>query len=1115
MLNPLGPLNPFINDDELFGPQQSQQQQPGAVQLPPLSPEEEASLLESIGHGALSGLGWVGGSIDKAFGGRAIRGLLGGKPEELASIIPFSDTLGITKPENAVSGAELLGNKDASFFSPEGLAGMALEVALDPGTYLTLGSGALTKAGQQAGKLGILPKNLAARTKGFAAGTEELTKLATALGKPEAELAGRALGGHMGLSLPFGLTDQAVFDLSGVPKQLADATRKIPVVGPKVVGAAQKVGDAANAAWTKSIGPLFYSPYGGQTLPPLQDISATQHELLPQVRAQFLDKVRDASLAAQDAGLLNPEVLNQMAPKFGKENAGWSFLNDLLEGQVYGPFDPKVQNAADLYREADAFDLAQKQAVGLAGAYPLTPQTRLAGEGAGLPIGHVHRQWTVGEIDPNYTRKWETDLTPVEEFAREAKFRGLTKNQINDLGMLDLSNIKPAQAQQVIGQKFLGVDVPALQAEQKALLDRVNGRAKGDFFVGPGSAIEDVQPFKSGLATGDEIKRLNDIEASLVQTRNLSNWKAEIGTAAGPVFGNNPFDDLLSQANRDARRVVQAQGLHKGIAAMAGTADELAKEGQRIVPVKQVLNEAGLTFNVAGQPEATGAMNATLQEMMKAGKATKPEDLLNLYVPEDAAKALTRFTKASTLPDGLKPIVQAWDALTNWTKTFQTVLWPANHTRNQFTAFFQNFIHDAGYPGMGPMSYVQPWLDAKSFHDTGSMQGLASKIPMFKGLTDEAANLELQRLVAIHDVYHRAGSLAREGLEEGNTRVAQTLLPGPQKSLTERLSVLKDAPLDDWKKLSGVHGSMGFDQAGRLGEYTQDVFPLAKAGRGVASTLDDINRLSSYLGFLSQGFDPAVAAQKVLETHFDFQNLSKVERSVMRRVIPFYGWARQSIPSVLYQIATNPGGKMGQSIRAASEMRGSEPGFLPSYLGGGVAMPVGDQENGTQRYLTSLGLPFEELGQLAQGPQSLLGMLNPLAKAPLEVATNKQFFTGRDLRDLYSQTGSILGDQVLMNSPFGRAATTLRTLTDPRKDLGTALLNVGTGLRMSDVDVDKQKNIAARQYAEDMLRGQPGVHMFQRLYVRPQDLPLLDPNEVNLLRLVKTAERRQQQRGRP
>ncbi len=38
------------------------------------------------------------GGIEEKFGGRAIRGLLGGKPRELLSVVPFSDTLGITEP---------------------------------------------------------------------------------------------------------------------------------------------------------------------------------------------------------------------------------------------------------------------------------------------------------------------------------------------------------------------------------------------------------------------------------------------------------------------------------------------------------------------------------------------------------------------------------------------------------------------------------------------------------------------------------------------------------------------------------------------------------------------------------------------------------------------------------------------------------------------------------------------------------------------------------------------------------------------------------------------------------------------------------------------------------
>ena len=55
----------------------------------------------------MSGLSMIGHALDKYSGARALRGVLGDKPEEALSIIPFSDMMGLTKPENAVSGADL------------------------------------------------------------------------------------------------------------------------------------------------------------------------------------------------------------------------------------------------------------------------------------------------------------------------------------------------------------------------------------------------------------------------------------------------------------------------------------------------------------------------------------------------------------------------------------------------------------------------------------------------------------------------------------------------------------------------------------------------------------------------------------------------------------------------------------------------------------------------------------------------------------------------------------------------------------------------------------------------------------------------------------------------
>src|SRR5262245_12357890 len=117
------------------------------VHVAPMTEERERAWLPRIGQAALGGLGFVGGTLEKIFGGRAVRGLLGGKPQELLTLIPGSDWMGITDEANRVSGRDLLrqwkliGNEDTT---GNMLGGMALELALDPGMWTTFGSRALT-----------------------------------------------------------------------------------------------------------------------------------------------------------------------------------------------------------------------------------------------------------------------------------------------------------------------------------------------------------------------------------------------------------------------------------------------------------------------------------------------------------------------------------------------------------------------------------------------------------------------------------------------------------------------------------------------------------------------------------------------------------------------------------------------------------------------------------------------------------------------------------------------------------------------------------------------------------------------------------------------------------
>src|SRR4051794_21758278 len=84
----------------------------------------------------LGAVGAVGEGIDKFTGGRALRGALAGKPRELASVIPFSDSMGLTSAADKTSGRDLtdayhLTDKKDQGWGAWG-AGLAADTVLSP-----------------------------------------------------------------------------------------------------------------------------------------------------------------------------------------------------------------------------------------------------------------------------------------------------------------------------------------------------------------------------------------------------------------------------------------------------------------------------------------------------------------------------------------------------------------------------------------------------------------------------------------------------------------------------------------------------------------------------------------------------------------------------------------------------------------------------------------------------------------------------------------------------------------------------------------------------------------------------------------------------------------------
>jgi hypothetical protein len=1045
---------------------------PARPRIPPLSPQEEDSILGRITGSALGGLGYVGSVLEKTFGGRALRGVLAGKPRELLSPIPFSDTLGITDEQDRVSGKELLGLGEDSGWGGT-LAGIGAELALDPAMYLSFGGAALTKAGQ-IGKLARpLPNSIAGRattTLGEHLGIPNVgpptlaQSVASDLAKARGVGLDEPLGGVLGIGLPFskpavvlGAGQGGADFMAGLGKfgSAVDAgLRKVPLVGGMYglgADAVSKVADVGGRYARSLLDPevMEATTASGQVTAPLAR----------EASRQFLSTQKDRL-----AGYY------QRLKAAGAEPTG-DELRSLVEGVYKGPpVHPEVAAVADAIK-ADLAD-ARGRITQLGGNVEALqdiyagylPRYRTLPGGRGSP-----RQPLVAS-DPR--------LAGREDIFKNIQGGTSGPGGLNQLfGDPAVYQGTPKQAAAHVAANYLHPNAPAAHA--LGLVDYARNSLPADF----AQAAQARKPLR--------------------------------------VFDNHPLADLETYYERAARLLGAAEASHKLFSRTAVDARAALPAGH--VRYEDALKQAGLSLPTGNLDTAMSLVNAERQAQGLPPLA-RLQVAKEMAVPEEAVKEVTRYLRPFQTPEAISEIGGAADWLTNLFKAWQTAPWPAFHVRNAISGAWQNAMKGLfDTPGGGTASYA-----AMKDLLAGQTMADAHLIPEYAklGLTPAQATEKMAGELYARGLGPHAGNLAAEVL-------------GPSGGVVGRKTDLADfgrrIPGVEPLTLGGAAQKYVGAAPGQEVNWlrpdliqgvgaTTDLHPLVAGGREAGNLVEALNRGALYYGLRRQGYTADEAARQVFEAHFNYTAAGKTEteRRLLARLVPFYTYARGNIPFQLEQLATRPGGAAGTLARVAQDLR-QEGGFLPDYLGSGLAIPAGEEEGGTRRYLTRLDLPPEQAFEVLHGGprwaqnsvMSLLSQANPAVKGPLEFATGKQFFTGRDTGDLYSATGSSTLDQLLANSPASRVATTARTLLDERKwsDPLAALsipLNLGTGARVSDVDMAKQRTIAEREFLTEALRGMPDVSRFETFYPR---VPVgeLSPEELTLLRLQRTIEQKARQ----
>jgi hypothetical protein len=1131
----------------------------GAERLEDLMPpEEKDSLLRGLANMGASGLSAFGYLLDTP--GAFVRGLLAGDP---LSVFGTSD--------DRVTGRELLrqyglvGEEDTwGNFT----GGLGAEVLLDPSTYLTFGLApffggvAKTTAGRLAQRAGMLSDDLglAARELGRRTGRnvgtaqlmretpEQMLRLLDDTTAGAARQRFRDLAGDQAddlLQQPMAATNQV--SLPGIGSWAFDLYDNfLPGAGDRIAQAADYLGSAAQAA--PFIGPIVRS---AQAMfdPRVMGMSDEQGQWLGREITQ------QSNIAGRQARQRLSNAYVDAARNVGEELFRSREFDEAFGNVMEGQFG-QVPEALRRHFEpgGGAFDLVQaarrwqRDAVDRANQLGIP----LASENLPNDIEYFFRQ-SSGIADPTIPEGWARHLGPQYD-----RSRAVASVVGGASGRRDYTRAFPRwilnkMARDGDLQNRLRQAVNAGDSIPEIIDGWVATNAPD--WLPPGTTspfqymareAEEFDPADVAAAQRalEDQGRIDKAYRSLADT--LRALPAEHAAEGVPFYGS-ALNDLQTYVGSRARNEATADVLLRNLADNNLLLDQAAQDvaGGTAISIQDALKQLGFDTAGGGVDEfgmrtLSPGENAFVQALNRTGRPLLDlSNIDNLSLPKQYVDQLSRRILGSRVPYEAGPLLRSID---NFTQRFKTLalLWPARYARDAYSGAFAGATQGAfglgdavrgarigsGNYGAIPVQELKQLPDYQRLNTPATLNRLR-RFDQYRDLTDEQLFDELVVRKFLSDAGGQG--LTQASVVDDIGRVANNI------NMREAAPGLAGSPfagVGDAYERRRVPWNLW-----SMRRRPQDANWLLEAGDAAAQTTDNFNRIGTYLNRIRKGDSPLAAkgVADLTQVNYRPEAFTEFEREFLKRIFPFYSYTKGITPLIRKELVENPGGLMGQSIRVIN--RGSEPSedqFVPEYMRQSAAIPLpefpllGVASPGITRFLTNIDLPHESvlnlltpgtgntptaraMDAISKTGQNILGQSNPLLKGPLEVAMNRQFFSGRQLSDLYSMVeqdvGQLTGgplarllEQAVLNAPGGsRVLGTIRQLRDDRISLPERLAKLGvnalTGIKLQDVDRDKTYRLAARSTLNQILDQAPGMSTFENLSIKPEDIQRLSPEE--------------------
>ena len=517
---------------------------------------------------------------------------------------------------------------------------------------------------------------------------------------------------------------------------------------------------------------------------------------------------------------------------------------------------------------------------------------------------------------------------------------------------------------------------------------------------------------------GDSSKTM--VEEGLV-TRN-SNWIKELNTR---LRHEKRDDEIILDFNKNYLNYVHGvdlgeKGIFTGLYAPARAMGELPTED-----VRKVVDDPRFADDLTG--------------IDKEVEGLEPGVFSQFRAPKEVARSIDEYLDFSRNDSEINRVKRLYDGVQNSWKGWTLAVRPAYHMRNLMGNITNAYLisgvkNPKDYTDAMSMQW-NGWFrspdhlgESKKWVDSG---GDPSKIvsdakwskPGFSGMKDES----------MESIYYSGNDLG----VAGGQYTKDVFLPDAEK--LENIASRNRYGMEPGRKLqstigadspvvrAGFRAGASLENNARWAVYINTLKKIKKNPGKYKWTAPDGNQyaFTGYegtaamkdWGITSREAAYGRAAEEVKKSLFDYLDVSKFERNVMKRVVPFYTWMRKNLPAQLESVVKNPA-RMSQIniAREQFEFAGGRPEYkdIAPFWGNRVPVFFGNESQNVRQLFTLLNtLPTADFERLTSPADLITEMVSPIPKVAFEQLSNYDTFRKKPIsREEGNEIKDFLGVEI-------------------------------------------------------------------------------------------------------